>query len=82
MWSLSGVGAVSTVVTQHPWSEAIGGRRASQALLYAFKHCRILEGRAPHLCEEHARSQWEFTTKMLKHSMALDVWDVCPEAWQ
>lgn len=75
------MGTVSTVVKQQPWLEAIWGRWASQALLYAFKHCRIPEGPALGLCEKQVRSQRDFTTKMLTHSVAVDVWDVCPTAW-
>lgn len=81
MWSLSVSGTVSTMVKQQPWLEAIWGRWASQALFYAFKHCRIPEGPGPGLCEKQATSQLDFTTKMLTHSVAVAVWDVCPKAW-
>ncbi|KAM7374853.1 hypothetical protein PAMP_007488 [Pampus punctatissimus] len=81
MRSLSVVGTVSTVVKQQPWLEAIWGRWAPQALLYAFKYRRIPECPALGLCEKQVRSQRDFTTKMLTHSVTVDVWDVSPMAW-
>lgn len=41
-------------------------------------HSGIPEGPGPGLSEEQEWSQQDFTTAMLTHSVAVDVWDVCP----